>query len=349
MQLSSEATQRVGPLSGLPALMADLGADPDALLDGLGLARDDLSPGRAIAFDTVRMLLDRAVELTGCAHLGLLLGHRHDHRILGLPGQLMANAPTLGEALSDFTSIQIINSRSAVAYLHRYGEEFAFGYGIYDRGALASPVIYDIALAVGGNQIRNLCGGAASPVAVHLARKAPANADVYPELLGCPVLFNQEQNCLILSRQTMETGVRGADPARRRLILEEIRQIRKSASPGSKARTRHVLRAMIQRGPVSLSSISEALGLHPRTLGRQLAAEGTRFEALRDELRYDVARELLGLTTLSVGAVADSLSFSTQSAFTHAFARWSGMAPSSWRKRLLDDGPTPQILAGQRG
>ena len=50
----------------------------------------------------------------------------------------MSLAPTLGDALADFVSFQIDNSRGAAAYLHRMGEDFAFGIGVYDPGFRSS-------------------------------------------------------------------------------------------------------------------------------------------------------------------------------------------------------------------
>ena len=60
-------------------------------------------------------------------------------------------------------------------------------------------------------------------------------------------------------------------------------------------------------------------------LSRRLRAEGTTFEALLEEVRYEVAYQLLGHSDLLVRDVADA------AAFTRAFRRWSGTAPARWR------------------
>jgi AraC-like DNA-binding protein len=66
-------------------------------------------------------------------------------------------------------------------------------------------------------------------------------------------------------------------------------------------------------------------------LRRHLAEEGITFEAVRDDVRFVLARELLALTDLPIGEISASLVFSNQTAFVRAFRRWSGSTPSQWR------------------
>ena len=73
------------------------------------------------------------------------------------------------------------------------------------------------------------------------------------------------------------------------------------------------------------------LGVNVRTLARYLEKEGASFQPLLDETRYLMARELLQITELPVGDVADALSYSSHSNFGEAFRRWSGITPSQWR------------------
>ena len=91
-----------------------------------------------------------------------------------------------------------------------------------------------------------------------------------------------------------------------------------------------------------MPEVAAAIHQHPRRLRRALDREGTSFTALRDEVRYTVARELLSLTPLPVGDVALALNFADNSAFTHAFQLWSGTSPSEWRR-------TKSLEGGVRG
>ena len=75
------------------------------------------------------------------------------------------------------------------------------------------------------------------------------------------------------------------------------------------------------------------LGLQVRTLNRRLADEGTSVFELAQEVRYQVARDLLANTALPVTEIAATLAYANTAGFTRAFTRWSGHGPSAWRRR----------------
>jgi AraC-like DNA-binding protein len=70
-----------------------------------------------------------------------------------------------------------------------------------------------------------------------------------------------------------------------------------------------------------------------RTLRRHLVAEGTSFQELRDEVREQLAVELLGDLGLSVTEVARRLGYAETSAFSHAFKRWRGVSPRTFQQQ----------------
>ena len=80
-----------------------------------------------------------------------------------------------------------------------------------------------------------------------------------------------------------------------------------------------------------MADVAERLGMHPRALRRRLRAEGTTFEAIRDEVRQVAARELLRLGDLGIADIAATLDYSNPSSFVHAFRRWNGTSPGRWR------------------
>jgi AraC-like DNA-binding protein len=73
--------------------------------------------------------------------------------------------------------------------------------------------------------------------------------------------------------------------------------------------------------------------MHGRTLNRRLKARGTTFQSLVDEVRYEIARQLLEHTHMSMSQIAATFDYTDASAFTRAFRRWSGTTPAAWRRR----------------
>jgi len=329
------AQQRLGPLAALPELVAELGADPAAFLAGTELAPSDLRPDLVVSLSLFDLLLERAAEVTGRSDIALQLGLRQSFRALGLIGRLMSHAPTLGDALTDFVTFQITNSRGASAYLHRMGDDVAFGIGIYDPQFRSSLHAYDLSIAVGCKLVRELTNGQVEPTEILLMRREPPDPASYRALAHCPLRFNQAQCCLILSARSLGHRLTTGDPIARAQLLNDLNARLSHAPWGMAGQVRHALRAALLQGNDSLSAIARTIGIHPRTLERHLRQEGTGFDAIRDDVRFTTAKELLALTTLPIGEVGASLSYGSHSSFVHAFRRWAATTPTQWRRNSL--------------
>jgi AraC-like DNA-binding protein len=85
------------------------------------------------------------------------------------------------------------------------------------------------------------------------------------------------------------------------------------------------------QAPPSLAEVASMLHLSPRTLRRRLAEEGTSYRTLLDEVRGQLAEELLLNEQLTVEEVAQRLGYAETSSFTHAFRRWTGQGPRALR------------------
>ncbi|MDN6888112.1 AraC family transcriptional regulator, partial [Variovorax sp. CAN2819] len=86
-----------------------------------------------------------------------------------------------------------------------------------------------------------------------------------------------------------------------------------------------------------LATTADVLHMSVSTLQRHLATEGTSFQALKDQLRRDLAIVRLNTSTVPLAALAEELGFADSAAFQRAFKTWTGGAPGSYRRRLQPD------------
>jgi len=328
--------QRAASLVHLIPLLAELGVEVEEVLNDTGVSTADLRPDAYIPYASYLKILERSTELSHCADFGLRLGKRQTLASLGPAGHVMRYAATLGEALADFVTFQISNSTGGSVYFHRSGDDFAFGYGIYDPDTKASREMYDLVVAIGCNFIRELTAGKVEPLEILMIGREPADIAPYRTLTTRPIRFEQSETCLILSRRVLEFPIETADRVAREKILSELHQRLLQAPWGMSSRVRHALRALMLTGVHSMREVAAHLDIHPRSLRRQLESEETTFEAIKDETRDAVARQLLSLTQLPAADVSLSLGYSTPSSFIHAFHRWNGMSPIQWRRQLRD-------------
>jgi AraC-like DNA-binding protein len=92
------------------------------------------------------------------------------------------------------------------------------------------------------------------------------------------------------------------------------------------------LEPRLAAGPLGIDAVARELGYSRQTLYRRLKAEGVTFEEVLDGLRRRVALRLLCDDGLSVKEAAWRLGFSDPAAFSRAFKRWTGAAPTAARR-----------------
>jgi len=88
------------------------------------------------------------------------------------------------------------------------------------------------------------------------------------------------------------------------------------------------------RGFPSAVTVAPQLAVSERTLHRKLAARGTSFGAILDQVREQRARFMLERSALSVEQIGDILGFSETASFSRAFKRWTGTSPLTFRKTM---------------
>ena len=96
-------------------------------------------------------------------------------------------------------------------------------------------------------------------------------------------------------------------------------------------RVRRALAETLGVSSPSLVDIARLFSLHPRTMQRRLALEGTSYDVLVDDVRREAAHRYLTTTGLPLTQVAALVGFSEQSSLTHAVRRWDGLSPRQLR------------------
>jgi len=104
------------------------------------------------------------------------------------------------------------------------------------------------------------------------------------------------------------------------------------------------IRSMLRKAELGMAdSSSEAahrLATSERSLARRLAAGGTSYRAIRDEIRREVALERVQ-AGVPIAEIAYALGFADVPSFHRAFRRWTGQAPGSFKR----DRETPSLGA----
>lgn len=164
---------------------------------------------------------------------------------------------------------------------------------------------------------------------------APAHADEYRRMFSPLQRFDAPATTVQFDARVLAAAVT-VNAASLKAFLRDAPQsvfLKQVMATGLSDRVRRLCRAALDRGDAAptLALLAAALRLSPATLRRRLEGEGASWGHLKDEVRRDLALQLLAEGALSVGDIAARLGFDDASTFYRAFRKWTGSAPGAWR------------------
>ncbi|NUP07803.1 MAG: AraC family transcriptional regulator [Polyangiaceae bacterium] len=308
----------------------------EALFHGLGLDREALAdPAARMSLDVVERLVARARELTGGAPLGLYLGMQMRASGHGYVGFAAMTSATVREALD--LAVRFAPTRTTAIQLRLVDEGSTAALVIDERAdfGTARDVVIS-AIAIGLWQMACALTERELGGRLDFAFAEPPNWSFSTDMRQ-NVRFGQPCNRLVFEPSLLDLELAPADPAARRLALDQCETALSSLErAASSPYADRVLRLVARDDGIAAASIDDvAARLHvsARTLKRRLATEGKDYSTLLAEARRDKALLLLRTTDLPIEAVAERVGYSDVANFTRAFRRWTGTTPSAARRQ----------------
>ncbi|WP_305971789.1 MULTISPECIES: AraC family transcriptional regulator [unclassified Mameliella] len=269
--------------------------------------------------------LERQRAQPGAGQSAWSLGEQLPLEALGVLGDAILRAPTLGSALRCFVhGIPLVQSNTALS-MEVAEDRVRVGYRILDPdiwprradAELTLAMIHGVCMRFGMDRHTLLDvgfehGADDGTQSISRYNRTDTLCDESENYLVFPV------RCLSLTRPDA-LGDGGAPDQQ---LSSHLRHL-----PVSR-RVRQQILQRIGQGSIGQAEIACELGMSERSLRRTLAAEETCYHDIRDECRRSMALALLKRSELSLSDVAFSLGYSDQTAFSRAFSRWFGEPPS---------------------
>ncbi|SLN31468.1 HTH-type transcriptional regulator VirS [Pseudoruegeria aquimaris] len=96
-------------------------------------------------------------------------------------------------------------------------------------------------------------------------------------------------------------------------------------------RLKQALSEALPGGATTNDAMARRLNISKRSLQRRLTEEGTSFQALLGETRFELSERYLKDSALSVPEISFLLGFRDASSFLRAFQGWTGLTPGDYR------------------
>jgi AraC-like DNA-binding protein len=325
-------------LRGFQELVSDLGGDPNQLLRQVELNPADLNRLTAfISFELLSDLLERSAQQLRCPDFGLRLAERQDLGILGTLAVAMRYAATVGEAMECVSKyLEVYNA--AIAFTICPGEprtQALLEFRLLQGQSLRWAQTAEHGIGLTWRILNLLSEGRCTLLGVWFPHAAVAAEITYRTRFNAPLVFEADHAAIAVLETDLDLPIREN--------LEELhdvatRYLDRQLSRGRTALTvqvRQAIEALLGTGTCSHRDVARALGIHPRTLQRRVRQEGATFEAIKDEVRRDLAQRYLSQPDLSLTQITAMLGYSEQSAFGRSCRRWFDLTPRAVRARLV--------------
>jgi AraC-like DNA-binding protein len=267
--------------------------------------------------------------------LGFHIAQSADLRELGLLYYVAASSETLDDALQRAARYgSTVNEGLSLTYHVGADIRVELGYvGVarhLDRQQIECFVTVLLRIC------RQLTGLRLVPNRLRLVHPRSSEHAEFAAYFGDQVEFSANVDELTFALKTKDLAVVSADRYLNRLLVascEEALSRRPTSGNSFRSMVENAIVPLLPHGKARAPEIANRLGWSQRTTARRLASEGLTFSQVLDALRGDLAKQYLADRNLSISRIAWLLGYQEVSAFTHAFKRWTGMAPRAARSQ----------------
>ena len=319
--------------SGFDSAAANVAGGAEAVFRAIGVSQAIVDrPGMHATFRQYVAYFATMARLSGDQDFGHRFGLRTRAARSGIPGHLLLNARRFRDGLQD---------------LARTLPTLAEGLGIeIVEGRDPPALIWSIAPNVGDatqfmrfvpayvtRMLQAHRGAQWHPKQILSTLPPPRRPKIYASQLGCPLIFNSQINAIEIERRDLYAVKRGIDRHVYALLATYAEYLLAKAPRSGHVRdaVASAIRDGLAQGRHEFDFVVQRVGMSSRTLQRRIAASGTTFILIRDEIRFELAASMLTHSDLSIGEIAYRLGYSEIASFTRAFSKRFGKSPGRVR------------------
>jgi len=321
-------------LKPLIELVNDKGISQEKLLAGSSLSPRQLQVGENVDEESYNALCCRAVDLTGEASLGVQLGCRLGINTMGVVGQAMMSCRNLEQTLEVmFTYLRIVAPSARVSF-RREDELCKLSYEVPEHSQIAPHFFTEAFAASIQVSTRFLLNGPIPAAVQYFDFSEPDHGLVFADIFSMPVHYNATECAVHFPRDALALPVSTTSPAAAEIYRSqcELQLKELGVDPSYTDKIKARLLNYSEYFPTA-AEFATTMNTSERSLRRHLSVEGSTYQKLLDEVRTQLACELLGDTDLTIAEIGQRVGIEDIANFRRAFRRWTGVTPKEWRAR----------------
>ena len=282
-----------------------------------------------ISFADLGRLIQQCVTATGYNDFGLRVGMRQSAGAIGLSGLAAIYAPTVKGALETIISSLRLSDTGGALKLEIVDGLALLSYSILAPGLEAEDQLYDGAIAMACNVMREFRGPAWNPMEALLPRRRPLDGDLFSRFFRAPIRFEADVAGLLFSVDDLNARPLRHDPDFFEVLTPMLANAITATESAFVDDVEKVLRMQILQGPITMGRLAAALRVSRQSLSRRLSEDGVTFSTVAQRIKCEVAQKLL-LEQRSLAEIAALMGYADTTAFIRAFRNWTGVPPAQW-------------------
>jgi AraC-like DNA-binding protein len=318
------------------------------LLRRAGLSGHDIATSgsnashRGVSAETQARFLDYAAEAMDDSAFGLHVAEQTDPRDAGMLFYVASGGKDVGEALGLLARYFRIMNEAVRLTLTSTREGLAAEVEFVGLPTHSVRQNAEFGVATIVKALREMTGRSICPTRTAFVHARNSDLREFERFYGRSVEFGRiasegvASDLIEFSSDALAIPLITADPK----LLDALRPFcdmaakKRRTTPGTlRAAVENEVEKLLPHGKANPETVAKALALSVRTLARKLAADGTTYSEVVDELRRTLALQYLREQGLSLSEIAWLLGYDGQSSFNHAFKRWTGRSPSAARSK----------------
>ncbi len=323
---------RAAALSNYGQVARQVGLDPNKMLRRARLDPAVLkNPDQRIPVSAVAGLLEESAAQSDCVSFGLRMAEARQLSDLGAISLLLMHQGTLREIFAIIARYRHLLNEALAIQIENFNDLVIIREELVSESEAPARQSYELALGTIVRIFRALLGERWQPYSVHFTHSAPKDLSVHRRLFGPNLRFDSDFNGIVCAAADLDRPNSAADPVMAAYARQFLETLPKSQPGSTTLDARKAIYLLLPTGKASIEHVAKNLGLHLRTLQRQLDAESTSFSDLLNGVRRDLALRYLSNPRYSLLQVAEILGYSQLSSFTRWFSLEFGLSPSRWR------------------
>lgn len=283
------------------------------------------------------MRLSRQVDTT---HLGLCLGQQVGTSWGGIVNLMAQVSSTLHVVLHSFSQHRELFTDPAyyqtfatvdqdeLTYIEvTFPASYSLCYPFYCRHTVEGMFVVTVQI------LQSFSKRPIAPVKLEWQHAKPASIELHQAIFQAPMQFDTGANRLYFRRTDLNRPIVTRNPE----LYVHLKRIVEHAGVGKQKSTwadqvrAHVRQCLVNHRAIVIEQVADELNVSVRSLQRKLEQEQTIFGQLVDDVRKDIACQLLGTATYTIAEVARLTGYEEPSSFRRAFKRWTGSTPKRFQ------------------